>query len=52
MYNVVNSESILNAIRSALNKNAGDESTEYIIISIACEILDVSEDKLLELLDI
>ena len=32
-------------------QNSSDESIEQLIICIGCELLDVSEDKLLELID-
>lgn len=41
---------IVATIKSFLDCNVGDEATEAILISVGCEILNVSEDRFMELL--
>ena len=41
---------IIESIREALQRNAGDEATEKILINLGAEILDCSPDALLEIL--
>lgn len=42
---------VVNVVRSFLSINDGDESTERLILSIGCELLDISEDEIIEMLD-
>lgn len=51
MNNIINAESAVSVIGTFLKHNSGDESTEELIISIGCELLDVSQDRLIEMID-
>lgn len=51
MYYSVCSESIISAIASAVERNVEDDITQKLIINIGCEILDVSQDKMIEMID-
>lgn len=44
-------EDVTEVIGSFLWRNKGDDATEALILSIGAELLDVSPDKLLEMLD-
>lgn len=44
-------EDVTEVIGSFLRRNKGDDATEALILSIGAELLDVSQDKLLEMLD-
>ena len=50
MNKTVDAESIVSVIGTFLDLNAGDEATEELIINIGSELLNVSQDKMLELL--
>ena len=43
---------VLCVLKHFMAANEGDEATESLIISIGAEILDVSQDRILELLDL
>ena len=51
MNKTINAESVISVIGTSLDCNAGDEATEQLIINIGCELLNVSQDKMLELLE-
>lgn len=42
-------EDVANVVQSYLLCNKGDEATEALIISMGAELLDISPDKMLEL---
>ena len=42
-------EDVVNVCQSFLIVNRGDESTEALILAIGAELLDVSEDTMMEL---
>lgn len=44
-------EDVIQVIKSFLSCNDGDEATESLILSIGSELLDVSVDTLLEMLE-
>lgn len=52
MNTYIEPKDIIAVIQSFLDCNAGDEATEDIIINIGCEILDISQDEMLEKLGI
>lgn len=41
---------VLSVLKHFMAANEGDEATESLIISIGAEILDVSQDRMLELI--
>ena len=43
---------VLCVLKHFITANKGDEATECLIISIGAELLDVSQDRMLELLDL
>lgn len=43
---------ILDTIQSFIDVNAGDKATTHILIVVAAEIFDVSQDKILEYLTV
>lgn len=51
MNNFVAAEDIISVIKEYFKLNNGDENTEEIIISIGAEILCISPDKLLEMIN-
>ena len=51
MNNFVAAEDIISVIKEYLKLDNGDENTEEIIISIGAEILCISPDKLLEMIN-
>lgn len=50
MNNVIFPEDVANVVKSFYSVNAGDEATEALIISIGAELLDISHDKMLEMI--
>lgn len=50
MNNVIFPEDVANVVKSFYSVNAGDEATETLIISIGAELLDISHDKMLEMI--
>lgn len=50
MSEYIDSEKIIEVIKSFLSYNEGDEASENLIISIASEILNASPDKILEII--
>lgn len=50
MNQVIEKDDVIATIAEFLDCNSGDESTERIIMSIGCELLCVSDDKMLELI--
>lgn len=51
MNEIIQKEDVIAVIKSFLETNDGDESTTAIILGIGGELLDVSSDKMLEILD-
>lgn len=49
MNHIVNGDGVISVIGTFLDCNEGDEATEQLIINIGCELLDISQDKLIEL---
>lgn len=45
---IIDGEHAIEACKSFLDVNAGDEATEQLILSIFCELFDCSEDLLME----
>lgn len=43
-------EDIANVVQSFCMANDGDEATQALIISIGAELLDISQDKMLEMI--
>lgn len=50
MTDVIYWDDVLSVVESFVNANEGDESTRKLILSIGCELLDVSEDAILDML--
>lgn len=50
MNQVICPEDVTAVIKSFIDCNSGDASTEMLIINIGCELLDISQDRMLELL--
>lgn len=46
----IDSEDALAILKSVFNANAGDDSTEFLILAIFAQLFDCSEDTLLEVL--
>lgn len=44
-------DDVVAVISSFLTCNEGDDATQGLILSIGCELLDVSEDMLLDMID-
>lgn len=44
-------ENVVEVIKSFLACNEGDEATECLILSIGAELLDVSEETLMEMIE-
>lgn len=51
MNQIILSEDVIEVIKSFLSCNDGDEATKSLILSIGSELLDVSVDTLLEMLE-
>lgn len=51
MNEIIFPEDVLNVIQSFMACNDGDESTQSLIISIGAELLDVSTDRLIEMME-
>lgn len=51
MVTLIDSEYIVETIKSFLLQNEGDEPTEDLILSLGAEILEISVDALLELIE-
>ena len=51
MPNVIETEQILITLQQFLNTNAGDTATEQLLFQFGCELLQCSEDHLMELLN-
>jgi hypothetical protein len=51
MNTLIMSDDVLEVIKSFLSCNSEDEATECLVLSIGAELLDVSVDKLLEMLN-
>lgn len=43
-------EDVTNVVQSFCMSNAGDEATQALILSIGAELLDISQDKMLEMI--
>lgn len=52
MNKIVSSEDIIEVIKNFLSYNEGDEATEDLILAIGAEMLGVSSDKLLEIMEV
>lgn len=50
MNKIITAEDIIEVVKSFLSCNEGDESTECLILSIGAELLDVSDDTLLDMI--
>ena len=50
MNTLIDSEYIIETIRDFLRWNNGDEATEALLINLGCQILDISQDKFLEMI--
>lgn len=51
MNQVLFSEDVKNVVRSFVEVNAGDETTQQLIFAIGAELLDVSIDKMIEMVN-
>lgn len=51
MNNWIEPVNVIEVTKSFLDANTGDGATESLIIAIACELLDISADKLLEMIE-
>ena len=51
MNQIIAPEDVIEVIKSFLSCNEGDESTECLILSIGAELLDVSVDTMLEMIE-
>lgn len=52
MEDTITTDVVLDVTQKLLRQNAGDEATEYIILAFTADILDISIDKLLEILEL
>lgn len=52
MKDYIKTKNVVAVIQAFLGCNAGDEATEALIINIGCEILGISQDEMLEILDV
>ena len=50
MNNWIEPVNVVEVAKSFLDCNIGDEATERLIISMCCELLDVSQDQFMEML--
>lgn len=51
MNRMITPEDVVTVMKSFLACNEGDESTECLILSIGAELLDVSEETLIEIIE-
>lgn len=51
MYKYIDSDKVIEIIKEFLSYNEGDEATEDLIIAIGSQILDMSFDKFLEIIE-
>lgn len=51
MYKYVDSEKVIEVIKEFLSYNEGDEATEDLIIAIGAQILNMSSDRFLEIIE-
>lgn len=51
MNKIVASEDIIKVIKNFLSYNDGDEITEDLILAIGAEMLGISDDRLLEIIE-
>lgn len=51
MNTVVHADDVISVIKEFVNCNAGDDATVNILLAVGSELLNVSTDKMLELLD-
>ena len=51
MNRMITSEDVVAVMKSFLAWNEGDEATECLILSIGAELLDVSEETLIEIIE-
>lgn len=47
---VVSSEEVANVIKAYCNSNDGDEATQCLIVAIGASLLEISQDKMLEMI--
>ena len=47
---LIEAEDVVEVAKSFLDCNRGDEATEILIISMCCELLDISQDQFMEML--
>lgn len=52
MNEVIYPEDVIAVILSFLDVNKGDEATESLILAIGSELLDVSQDMMIEILEV
>jgi hypothetical protein len=48
---MIEPEDVVAVIKSFLDYNAGDEATECLILSIGTELLDISEETLMQMIE-
>ncbi len=51
MNTVLYPEDVVNAVRAFIKVNSGDENSVKLLLNVGSELLDVSVDTLLEMLD-
>jgi hypothetical protein len=51
MNRMLEPEDVVVVIKSFLDCNAGDEATECLILSIGAELLDISEETLIQMIE-
>lgn len=51
MNNIITPEDVIEVIRSFLACNNGDEATEFLILAIGAEMLDISIDTMLKMIE-
>lgn len=51
MNEIITPEDVVAVVKSFLTCNEGDETTECLMLSIGAELLDVSEETLIEMID-
>lgn len=51
MNHLIEAEDVVEAAKSFLDCNRGDEATENLIIAMCCELLDVSQDQFMEMIN-
>ena len=51
MNEIIMPEDVIMVIKSFLSCNSGDEATECLILSIGAELLDVSEEALMKMIE-